>query len=260
MSLLPRLGAVLGAAVLAAGASLVTASSASAELVPDGVYSVSYSGDLFLVDTAHQEVQQLTYAEWRAMGYPSPQSVRTDWVTYPWSPTIYAKTSFGSEETEKLWDMVTYDEWKRAGFPGAHVTGQVADSEYRRWGTSDELFVVAPDQTVHKMTPQQWRDAGSPMPDTLGNEGYILYSWNPTIVRMSDLAGGHGDAISYAQWRAQDFPTPRVVTRVVGDQVYRIEGSANIWYAGPGLNKVLTSAEWQAMGSPAPTVKPRTGA
>lgn len=257
MKILPRLGALAGVLALAAGAAVGTASVASADLIDDGVYSVSYTGDLFLVDNADDQVVQLSYDQWRDMGFPAPQRVSTDWVKYPWSPTIYAVTFFGTDRSEWLWDQVSYAEWRTAGFPSARTAGWIEGSEYYRWGTSDELFVSAPDDSIHKLTGRQWADAGYPSPEMVENQGFIKYSWNPTIVFMNDLAGGHGDAISYSDWKAEDFPTPRVVSRVVGDQVYQNYGSADIWYAGPGLNKRLTAAEWRAMGSPAPEVHGR---
>lgn len=256
MKILPRLAALFGSGAVLAGlfAGAAPAPTASAELIQDGVYSVSYTGDLFLVDNESDGVYQLTYADWRDLGFPAPQRIGTDWVKYPWSPTIYAVTFFGTDRSEWLWDQVTYDEWRRAGFPAARSAGWIEGSEYYKWGTADELFVAGPDDSTHKLTGRQWADAGYPAPEDVANQGFIKYSWNPTIVFMNDLAGGQGQAISYAEWRDEDFPTPRTVTRVTGDQVYQNYGSADIWYAGPGLNKRLTAAEWRAMGSPTPTI------
>lgn len=255
MKILPRLGAFLGTAALSLGIAAGASLPASAELVPDGVYSISYTGDLFLVDSSSDQIIQLSYADWQALGFPSPQRAQTDWVKYPWSPTVYAVTFFGSEREEWMWADATFAEWQRAGFPTPRGAGWIEGSDYYKWGTADELFVDSPDGVIHKLSYRQWADAGHPDPYDNSNQGFIKYSWNPTIVYMDDRAAGQGSAISYGEWRDEDFPTPLVVTRVTGDQVYQVYGSPDIWYAGPGLNKKLTAAEWRAMGYPAPEVR-----
>ena len=112
---------------------------------------------------------------------------------------------------------------------------------------------LAPDGAYRKLSYGEWTAAGSPTPDNRGNEGFIRYSWDSTIVRMSNLAAGQGTAIGYQQWSAEAFPTPRVVNRVAGDQVYTYYRDSRIWYAGPGLNRQINYNEWAAMGFPSPT-------
>lgn len=255
MQLCKRLWTLVLPLLLAAAGIGLVAAPATAQVYRTGVFSLSYTDRLFVADAATDSYSELDFATWRDMGFPQPQKVPTDWVKYPWSSTIYAVTFFGSERDEWVWDAVTYAEWSRAGRPAARNAGWIEGSAYHQWGTSTELFVDSPDGVIHKLTGTQWRDAGYPAPERRSNEGFLKYSWHSTIVQMSDLSGGQGWAISYTDWQREDFPTPRVVTRIVGDQVYKNCGSNDIWYAGPGLNKKLTAAEWRAMGSPPPTVQ-----
>lgn len=241
--------------LLVAALSVVTVQAASAQMYSSGVFSVSYSGDLYEVDAGRGSVEKLSYSRWVAMGSPTPRPAATDFVKYSWSPTIYAVTFFGNQRHEWVWNQVTFGEWSRAGFPTARSAGWIQGTYFYKWGTSDELFAIAPDHSYRKLSGNEWAAAGFPSPDNRSNEGFIKYSWNSTIVRMTDLAAGQGYAINYAQWQAEAFPTPRVVTRVAGDQVYQNYGSADIWYAGPGVNVKLSAAQWRSMGSPAPTVK-----
>lgn len=252
MKIPARLSALLAATAISAGAAVATAPVASADLIEDGVYSISYSHDLYVVDNGSDDYHKLTYREWRDLGSPAPRAAHTDWVKYPWSPTIYAVTFFGSDRDEWVWHQASYAEWRSAGSPAPRDAGWIEGSEFFRWGTSDELFVAAPDETIHKMTGAEWDAAGQPSPEDLSDSGFIKYSWNPTIVFVSDFQDGTAEAISYDDWREADFPTPEVFTRINGDSVYQKRGSADIYYDGPGLSKKLTLAEWKAMGSPKP--------
>lgn len=255
MLTLRRLSSLLVTALLAALSLLIVPTSATAQIYSSGIFSVSYNGDLYQVDKSSGSIHRLSYSEWLALGSPAATPRQTDFVKYPWSPTIYAVTFFGSERHEWVWASVSYSEWQHAGSPAPHSAGWIQGSYYYQWATSDEIFVLSPDGVKHKLTGQQWADAGRPAPERFGNDGFYKYSWDPTILHMTDLAGGHGYAISGSEWRHEDYPTPQVVNRVVGDQVYTQCGSSDIWYAGPGLNRRISYAEWSAMGRPAPTLQ-----
>lgn len=255
MTALRRLPAILLTIALGLFALVATPTVASAQIYTSGVFSVSYNGDLYQVDKSTGRIHKLTYREWLDLGSPSPNPVTTDFVKYAWSPTVYAVSFFGSDRSEWVWNAVTFDEWSHAGSPAPRSAGWIAGSSYYQWATSPEVFVLGADGVRHKLTGPEWGAAGSPSPDRRSNEGFITYSWDPTVVHMTDLAGGQGYGINAATWAADDRPTPQVVNRVTGDQVYQTCGSSDIWYAGPGLNRRLTPSEWQRMGSPAPTVK-----
>lgn len=43
--------------------------------------------------------------------------------------------------------------------------------------------------------------------------------------------------------------------RIQGDQFYKDYNSPTVYYTGPGMNRAVNFAEWQAAGSPIPTVR-----
>lgn len=255
MSIFKRALSAVATVALTGSLAAATAAPASADWYGDGVFSLGYSDELWQVDSSVDAAWPITFDEWAALGFPTPTPAATNYVKYPWSPTVYAVTFFGSERDEWLWDAVTYNQWGRAGFPTPRNAGWIEGSYYYKWGTSSELFVEGPDGVNHKLTYPEWQDSNFMPPVQRSNEGFVKYSWDSTVVRMTNLAFGQGHAVGYGEWSAEAFPTPQVVTRITGDQVYRNYGDSRIWYAGPGLNRPITYGEWQAMGFPAPTVR-----
>lgn len=254
MKRIKRLGALIAAAIIAMAGAAVVAPAANAAIYSSGIFSVSYNGDLYNV-TPDGYIEKLSYESWQAMNFPTPRPAATNFVKYSWSPTIYAVTFFGDQRNEWVWSAITYSEWQRAGFPAARNAGWVQGTYFYKWGTNAELFAIAPDGAYKKLTFQDWTDAGRPAPVDRANEGFFKYSWNDTIIRMDNIAAGQGRGIGYAEWQREAFPTPQVVGRVPGDTVYQNYREQNIWYAGPAFNRVLTGAEWRAMGSPAPVIR-----
>ncbi|MCF4120386.1 excalibur calcium-binding domain-containing protein [Antribacter sp. KLBMP9083] len=241
-------------AAMTGSLAVSTAAPAAADWYQDGVFALQYTDELWRVDSASDTARQLTFDEWAALGFPTPQPAPTSYVKYSWSPTVYAVTFFGDERDEWLWEQISFGQWSRAGYPSPWNAGWIEGSYFYKWGTSSELFVEGPDGVNHKLSHAEWQASGFMPPADRSNEGFVKYTWDSTIVRMTNFGWGQGYAIGYDEWRSEAFPTPQAVTRVAGDQVYRYYGNPTIWYAGPGLNRPITGAEWQAMGFPAPTV------
>ncbi|PWD49514.1 hypothetical protein C8046_01035 [Serinibacter arcticus] len=250
-----RLGAILAAAIVGLTGAAVVAPAANAAIYSSGVFSIPYSGDLYNVNASSGEIRKLTFAEWQSLGSPAPRPAPTEFKKYAWSPTIYAVTFFGDQRSEWVWAKVTYDQWQRAGFPAPSTAGWIEGTYFYKWATSPELFAIAPDGVYKKLTASEWAQAQVGTFNNRSNEGFFKYSWDNTIIRMTNIAGGSGYGINYNQWAAEAFPTPQVVGRVPGDTVYQNYRDPNIWYAGPAFNRILTAAEWRAMGSPAPQVR-----
>jgi hypothetical protein len=106
----------------------------------------------------------------------------------------------------------------------------------------------------HKLSYQEWADSGFRPYDQRSNEGYLKLTWAPEFARMSNLSTGAGRPMGYNEWRDEAFPTPRGLQRIPGDTFYRDCSSSTIMYAGPGMNRPVSLQEWQAAGSPSPTV------
>jgi hypothetical protein len=237
----------------AASVSTAEASSVRAQ-GPYEIYTTSFDGNIYeLVDGSYP--RPLSFADWRDVyGFESPRPADTNYVKYPWSPTVYAVTFWPGGESAWQWTRLSYDQFARAGFPGVRNAGYIVNSYVYKWGTSPEILVEGEDGVNHRLTGAEWRDMGYRPYVDRANEGFMKLSWTNDIVRMSDLGRGQGRAIGYGEWRDEAFPTPQVVQRITGDQFYRYSNSNQVWYAGPGMNRVVSFDEFRAAGSPAPRV------
>ncbi|MCI9889365.1 C40 family peptidase [Micrococcales bacterium 31B] len=72
---------------------------------------------------------------------------------------------------------------------------------------------------------------------------------------MTNLQTGAGYPLSMAEWGANGFTKFAVQKRITGDQFYQFAGSADVWYAGPGVNRKITFAEWVGAGQPKPAIR-----
>jgi hypothetical protein len=172
-------------------------------------------------------------------------------VKYPWSSTVYAVTFWPGGESDWQWTRLDYGQFVKAGSPSVRNAGYIVNSYVYKWGTSAEILVEGEDGVNHKLTGAEWRDMGyRPFVDR-ANEGFMKLSWSAEIVRMTDVRNGQGRAIGYGEWQEEAFPTPQVVQRINGDQFYRYSNSNQVWYAGPGMNRVVSFNEYRAAGSPA---------
>ncbi len=218
------------------------------------LYITRYDGTIYeLVD--YVTPKALSYERWAGFyGAQAPWNASTDYVKYPWSPSIYAVTFWPGGEDYWQWEHIQYPEWQRAGFPSARNAGWIKDSYYYQWATSGEIFVSGPDDRAHKLTYSQWRDSGFRQFEVLADRGLQKLSWTNDIAYMESISAGQGGPLSYSDWSEMSFPTPQVVQRFAGDQFYRYGGSADIWYAGPTMNRTINYNEWRAAGFPQPTL------
>lgn len=234
---------------------MVATETARAAPIADGYYLLSYNGAIYQVSSGGTSIRHISFEEWSSAGFPTPQDAPTEYVKYSWAPTISAVTYFDRDDPSSwLWEPLTFQAWQRAGFPPPRDVGYVAGSYFYQWGTNPEILVEEPGNARHALTYAEWQASGFQPFDARHNEGFLKLSWTASIARMTDLARGRGDPINFAQWSEQGFPTPRVVTRVPGDQFYREYSSPTIWYTGPTENRPITYAEWTLAGFPAPLV------
>ncbi|WP_458112178.1 hypothetical protein M1D88_18310 [Arthrobacter sp. R1-13] len=198
----------------------------------------------------------LSYEKWTsAYKQQPPTLVPTDFVKYPWSPSIYMVMFFPGGENAWLWKRLSYQQWLSAGQPSPRIAGWIKGSYYYQWRTSSEIFVKGEDGVTHKLTYPEWQASGLRPFEHRSAEGFLKLTWAPEIARMSNVTNGAGRPLGYAEWQAEAFPTPAAVQRIQGDQFYKDYGSPTVYYAGPGMNRAVSFAEWQAAGSPTPTVR-----
>jgi len=218
---------------------------------PPVVYSLGYTRDLYVFEGG--VARAISYAEWEAWGLPVPVAKSADYVRYPWSPTVYAVTFWSADESSWQWDRLSYEGWSRAGFPGVRFAGWIAGSYLWKWGTAPDIGIIGPDGVYHWLTYDEWAAMQFRTPNDRWNEGFAKLSWAPQIFRMTNLSAGVGYPIDYSQWQRENFPTPKVVQRFVGDEFRLYYGDRSIYYSGPGMNRAITGQEWAAAGYPTPT-------
>ncbi len=102
-------------------------------------YTTKYDGSVWAVTPA--TIAALSFAEWQALGFPTPLPAPTDYVKYPWSPTLYAVTFFGQEESRWVWKELTFVDWQRAGTRAPRNAGWIKGSVYYQWAGTPELWV-----------------------------------------------------------------------------------------------------------------------
>lgn len=247
-----RVTAALVSAGVALGLSVAAAAPSNAA-VANGYYKQPFDSTVWRVDSGN--ARAISFDEWAAAGYPQPSASPTDYVKYPWSPTVYAVTFWGQPESTWDWDRLTESQWRASGSPAPRTAGWIAGSYYYQWATSSELFVEGQDGVNHKLTYNEWAASGFRAYERRSNEGFMKLSWAPNIMRMPNLATGYGYSIGYQEWSDEAFPTPQVVQRVVNDHFYKWAGNPAIYYQGPAFHRAISYQEWVGAGSPSPEVR-----
>ena len=115
------------------------------------VYKNAYSSTLY--KAVNGAAVAVDFTEWSRAGYPAPRSTPTEFVKYPWAPSIYAVT-FWSAGWQ--WDRLNYDQWSRAGFPSPRAAGWIAGSDLYKKSGSSTLYVKDPAGLVHELTYSEW--------------------------------------------------------------------------------------------------------
>ncbi|MBX7445463.1 MULTISPECIES: HNH endonuclease family protein [unclassified Arthrobacter] len=225
------------------------------------LYKIVYDSTIYELVTQQDGITQipvpLSYDRWaNYYKFKQPTPAATDFVKYPWSPTVYAVTFWPGGENYWQWTRLTFEQWNRAGQPFPRIAGWIKGSYYYQWGSNySEIFVEGEDGINHKLTLKEWEDSGRRPFQQRNSEGFYALYWAPELARMTDVYTGAGRPLGYAEWQEEGFPTPQRTQRIKGDQFYQDYGNPTVYYAGPGMNRAVTFQEWQAAGSPIPTVR-----
>lgn len=220
---------------------------------PTKYYVTKYDGTVWAVTAT--SIVALSYAEWQAVGFPTPKPAPTDYVKYPWSSTISAVTIFGKDQSRWVWRHVSLPEWNRAGRPAPRTAGWIKDSTYYQWAGSNQIFVQDIGGVKHALSYAEWQASGFQPYDKRSNQGFVKLSWDGSIAFLTDFANGKGGPINYQQWQAEGLPQPTIAARFPGDQLYKFNGESAIWYAGPTVNRTISYAEWGATGYATPSIR-----
>lgn len=240
-------------AVILAFIGLIGFSSPAHAAPATGYYSVPYSNTLYYHSDGFGSpfTFPASYTQYVQDGSPMPTPATTDFVKYPWSPTIYAVSYF---DGGWVWSgPLAFQQWQKAGFPSPRIAGFIDGTSYFKWDTSGEIFAKAADNTTHKLSYGEWAASGFQEPTFNTNQGYQKLSWDGHIGYIFQINTGAGYPINYSDWATAGFPTPQTVTRFPGDQFCQYPWSSSIYYYGPTWNGQVTFGQWGAAGYPPPT-------
>jgi hypothetical protein len=219
------------------------------------LYQTVYDGAIYeLVTEAGVETPvPLLFEKWRDVyKFSSFENSPTDFVKYPWSPTVYAVTLWPGGEGAWQWTPITFAQWQTAGFPSARTAGWIEGSYYYQWGSSPEVFVEGADGINHKLSYSEWEASGFRPFQWRSAEGFFKLTWSEDIVRMTNIGFGQGGPIDYAEWAAEGFPTPQVGPRLPNDMFLIFPESSTVYYTAAGIYRPVTFEEWTAAGRPTP--------
>lgn len=228
-----------------------------------------FSDTIYRVDAAdwtYSTRTPITYEEWAAAGHPAPDVIDpTSYESLPWSPVIHALTFW----PDNIWPedhALTYDEWVALGRPSPVRTLDLCEINHClawKFASSDELFLGSYGEPTHKLTLEEWNALGNPAPDVI-SVGFYKLPWDGRIVAVTPDKIGPGTtqppsgltlgcpAMSYAQWAAEDFPTPQVVASGLNDRFLLFANSTTIVYNGILGIFPISYSQWAGAGFPDP--------
>lgn len=178
----------------------------------------------------------------------APRGPSTQYVSLPWSSTVYAVLPDGTVES------LSPAQWAAAGSPAPTTVSSVLGTRYVKNPASDTVYAVTPDGATHPMTWVEFVAAGMPAVETvtapLGTD-YVKASWSDSIYAIQP--SGAVSWLTYAQWTSAGAPTPRVVPAVPGTRYTQPAGRPEIYATTPdGQTHHLSYPEWVAAGAPTP--------
>lgn len=197
----------------------------------------------------------LTYREWQDMEYKQPEQAAGSFVRYPWSSSIYS-VEFTSPEW--IWKRLNYDQWQQMGQPAPRIAGFIKGTSFYRHQRSSDIFASAEDGSLHKLSLQEWYDAGAPSP-AVRTSAYFKTSWASTIYFNANANVEGSRSIGFAEWAVAGFPAPVVDNFVPFSFYWGLPSGGDIYYRTPdGSDVLLSFDQWQRAGSPWPRPYDRT--
>lgn len=191
----------------------------------------------------------LTYREWQDMAFRQPERSTGSFVRYPWSSSLYS-VEFVSPAWR--WKRLSYADWLQLGQPQARIAGFIQGTNYFQHQQSNEVFARGEDGVLHKLSFQEWVDAGRPAVTRLVS-GYYKTSWMNTIYYTANLYVEGSRPINFTEWSAAQFPTPVIDEYVPFSFYWKTVNSGNIYYRAPDGRDILMSySQWQQAGGPWP--------
>ncbi|MCU1574387.1 MAG: hypothetical protein JWO93_2469 [Micrococcaceae bacterium] len=167
------------------------------------------------------------------------------YVRYSWAPDIYAHTTGTGGDT---WRLLSYGEWAAAGFPPPEPADFIPGTSLRTYNRSATIWVTL-NGTVHALTFGEWAAMGYRQPTDVISD-YVKYPWAPAIYAVGYAPDGIvWRSLSYADWRAAGFPTPRMAGWIEGTTLFQYGGAAAILARSPdNVLHLLSYPEWAGTG------------
>ncbi|MCI9887944.1 hypothetical protein JT358_05640 [Micrococcales bacterium 31B] len=169
----------------------------------DALYTLSGSG-------ASTRATHITFEQWAAAGFPAPRAFPSAYVKYSWSDDLYAVNFWNTAPESWTWQRLTPAQWAAVGYPKPGIAGWITGTQVYKYATSDELFASL-NGKVHKLSFAEWQAMNFAAFTTRTNQGFVKTASNDTLYKVSSLSANLGAPVTFAQWAAEGFPTPRVV-------------------------------------------------
>lgn len=191
----------------------------------------------------------LTFREWQDMDYRQPERSAGSFVRYPWSSSLYS-VEFVSPAW--VWKRLSYADWLQLGRPQARIAGFIQGTTYFQHQQSNEVFARGEDGVLHKLSFQEWVDAGRPAVTRLVS-GYYKTSWMDTIYYTANLYVEGSRPIGFTEWSAAQLPTPVLDENVPFSFYWKPANSVSVYYRAPDGRDILMSyPQWKQAGEPWP--------
>ncbi len=224
-----------------------------------GYFRTPWAADGSVVETRSDGTRViLSAAEWAGRGSPPVSIAPVDYVRTSWSPTVYALVTWPDRADDRDVDLVsvpTPAQLRVAGSPRARVVGAIPTTRYSQYASGPrDLYAETPDGSVHLLTRDERRAAGSPQPERVIPGGYYRTAWTGAVFFVRP--GGAREAVTRASYLAAGEPqvsiTPTSFVRAPwSPHVYALV----TWPHAPGDRTVdqvsrLSSAQYAAAGRP----------
>lgn len=172
----------------------------------------------------------------------------TDYVKYPWAPSIY---SVEYDPSGWRWKQLSFSEWTAAGSPLPRTAGWIQGTRLFTLRPSPNIYAQSPDGGIHLLNLSQWRDSGYKQPTPSAGD-FVRYSWSPSIYFVEYASPNWvWKQLAYNDWREMGTPAARTAGFIAGSTYYKYRTGPELFVLGPDkVTHKLSYAEWDAAGHP----------
>ena len=131
------------------------------------VVAYAPSGSALFAWTPDRQVHQLTYSEWKQLGYPAPVRVPRPVTKYQWSKIVWMTTRWKTDPTTWTVKQLTSSEWVAMGSPRPADNVVTPQSKVFKYSGRTTIYLTDPSGFTHALTYAEWSHLGYPKPTVL---------------------------------------------------------------------------------------------